>query len=463
MKKLDVINYLRGSVIGTEPNIIYDREFNPSDENLGNVVNMVLLSLDPNTDLNDIEEELLQPLVLQCKKDLFLQLATKAAPLYNISTDEVKINKGDRFSHYMKLAQYMQEELAEYEKSGGSFKVQSHEATISGRYFSKRNYELAHIPIVTTTMDLVTKDSVSIHWKLRNNTLFAKYEIYYMKLDQNTPYIIDAYNNNSITDHAFKLEEIKDFHINKCRIMNLDEDSDYVIAVLAYERNGLFGYSEINIKTLKDVTIDPPIEPPVDPSIPDTGEGSKPDEGNDYIPPNNIPNVDELNPVDKDYIYNGYDVKSIQDEITKALEEVGKEIDFMRQVDADEEDVFGEVEEDHKAYSPLFRVTGIFTSNPEKEQLSMYGYDHNANAIFSVSCEQIETYAKAIYPEDKELVPLVQNNKHSVITHSGLELIKLTDSIMLDGLTYNIINIRPHATYIGKVLMYSFECISEIK
>lgn len=253
MDNKSIVEFLRGSVIGQDPNILYDPEFNPSDESLMDVVEYALNFVDPTATVKDIHQKQIYPLILYAKKELFSRLATKSAPYYKVSTPELELNKGDRFDHYYKMIRLVDNEIETFNSSGGSFSIESHEVLLSSRYFSQRNYDLTKPPYVKMDVDNIYKDMVEVSWKYENTKFFSNYKAYFMEVLPNiNNNIIDIYNKNNINAKAVLVETIYDIHNTKIRFSNLKPNTKYKLCVLITEQNGLSGFSEIEVQTLAE-------------------------------------------------------------------------------------------------------------------------------------------------------------------------------------------------------------------
>lgn len=241
-----VLDYLRASLIGDDGNIINDLEFNPSDESLMEYLKVALSAIDGELTLEDIDEELLYPLALYAKKEIYTSLATKSAPLTDIKTQELELSLDQRFEHYYMLIKKTTDDLQLYLDNGGSFSVKAYDVTTRRMYYSNRNYNLAKAPKVTLRVDSETNDYVELSWSAKVD-LFHSYELY--AIEGENQKIVDIYNGNTINPNAKLLKTIHDYHNTKCRAYI---KPPYTLTLLVKERNGLLGISSVTKGVVQD-------------------------------------------------------------------------------------------------------------------------------------------------------------------------------------------------------------------
>lgn len=253
MNSQSIIQFLRGSVIGQDPDILYDPEFNPSNEALEEILEYALVFVDPTATLEDIHQKQVYPLILYSKKELYSRLATKSAPYYKVKTPELEIDKGDRFDHYFKLIELVDNEITIFNNSGGSFSVESQEVLLGSKYYSQRNYDLSKAPFITVNLDNTYKDCIEVSWKYENTKMFLNYKVYIMEMLPNiNNNIIDIYNKNNINNNATLVETLYDLHTTHFRFSNLKPNTKYKLCVTINERNGLQGFNELEVQTLAE-------------------------------------------------------------------------------------------------------------------------------------------------------------------------------------------------------------------
>lgn len=251
----NLVAYLKESCFVDNPEITLDSEFLALDDKQLEGI-LYVASFKAKINLNDLSEANLYLLMLIAKKELFYRLATKSAPLYNISSDGGVLARRDRFSHYSQLIQLVEEEyktyLEELSLDTDTSNTDSYgndythgEIFIASRYHSIRNYTHAKNPVIKLNVDNVYSDKVEISWKLKRINKFSNYILYI----NNTNNIIDIYNNNEIMEGSEKILSVRDIHKNKFRIENLEPGKIYHLAIVVQEQNGLKGFDEVQFVT----------------------------------------------------------------------------------------------------------------------------------------------------------------------------------------------------------------------
>lgn len=252
MNEKSIIDFLKGSVIGQDPSIVYDEEFNPTDEQLKGILEYALVFIDPTASLSDIHPKQIYPLILYAKKEIFLRLATKSAPLYKIVNPDIRLDKGDRFDHYIQLVRLVDNDIYNFNSCGGSFEIEAKEVLLSDRYFSRRNYDLSKAPYIKVSLDKAYIDKIEISWKTENIKRFEKVMIYIL---EGNAKMFDEYNKNAINEKAQLIDTLYDIHYDHYRINSLKPNTKYSVLVVLCEQNGLQGFSELGVSTLDNNTI----------------------------------------------------------------------------------------------------------------------------------------------------------------------------------------------------------------
>lgn len=246
-----VIEYLKTSlfVLGEEDfNINDDPEFIKLDEgHLEMVLNVAMSSVNSTKSLRHMSQEDIYPVILLARKEIYYTLATKSAPLYDLSVagdaGSSRISRDQRFRHYYDLIEQVNREFNTYMSTGRL--VQSGEAILDSNYYTNRNYNLAESPTIFMIVDNVYPKEVELTWEVPYVNRFGTYKVYISKLP-----IIDEYEGNIVRPEAKLVKTMYDFHQKRIRVGNLDPKTAYNIAVVIEERNGLKGYSEMRIETI---------------------------------------------------------------------------------------------------------------------------------------------------------------------------------------------------------------------
>lgn len=259
----DLIHLLR-SMVNVENEDYEDKAYiKMSDEDLTMYLKLGMTRLFPSVeDFSDLPSGAEYPLVLVSKKELYLKLAVTEAPMYNITADNNnQLQRSQKFDHYMKLAENAQSEFENWEDESGQIDpntgiagVQAYDAYMTNRHYRSRNIRLSPAPIVRVNVVNIYSDSVEIRWKSFNNDHFGKFLVYI-----NEKPIVDMFKKGSkaednINEGAKEVYSTFDFEDRALRIPDLKPETVYYIAVFSIERNQKFGYKEVVITTLEEVT-----------------------------------------------------------------------------------------------------------------------------------------------------------------------------------------------------------------
>ena len=254
MRVSEVISFLRESVhIQYEDAQIKDPAYLAmSDEDLLLYLNIVMTrDFTDYASLALLPESSVYGLVLLAKKELYYTLAVKEAPLYDIGVDGAYLKRSQRFDHYMKLvedAEKSYETWLENSEEFGFGTATTYNVRVSNRYATRYNVETSPVPQVMLALSQLTPTSVNLDWKVKNLGRFFRYKVYL----SDKP-IVDVYNvSKKISDDAKLVAEIEDIHQCKCRITDLQPDTEYHIAIQAINLSHLSGYAEDVITTLSE-------------------------------------------------------------------------------------------------------------------------------------------------------------------------------------------------------------------
>ena len=201
----------------------------------------------PSLDL--LPQEDVYPLVLLAKKELYYTLASKDAPLYDLTADNNnQIKRSQRFKHYMELIAAVDKEYNQYNEDGGAGTrntLTSYDVLISDRYATRRNYEKGLVPALSLCVAGVTENTIELCWSVQLSR-FENYKVYI-----STEQIYDEFSlGEPLSPQAKLVATILDVHHNKCRIEGLTPNTVYHIMVSATEKSSLVGRNEIIVSTL---------------------------------------------------------------------------------------------------------------------------------------------------------------------------------------------------------------------
>lgn len=242
-----LVAFLRQSVMVQDPEVaVVDEDFlQMKEEDLVLLLQIALSKVAPEENLSTLSQENIYPTILVAKKELYHRLAVKSAPKYDLtSSSGAELHRDDIFNHYYKLIDDIEKEYNRYMSTGRP--VIAGQVLLDSKYFTMRNYNLATNPVVTLSIDNVYNNSVEVSWIINKINKFAKFEVYVSEKA-----IIDVYKNNAISKEATKVNVFNDIHTHCTRVENLKPNTEYHVAVIIYERNGLTGYSELTFTTLE--------------------------------------------------------------------------------------------------------------------------------------------------------------------------------------------------------------------
>jgi hypothetical protein len=206
-------------------------------------------------DITNITAEESYYFFLKAKSEIYWKLATSTAPLYAIEVDGTKVDKNQRFEHYLQLITQVDLEIKRYQESGLVTPISVGEVYLNSRHHSSRNYALTSNPVVTLNIDNVYDTKVEISWTAEEVTKFYNYIIY---ISNNN--IIDNYMNRGLGNYdiankdATLVRKIFDIKQTTFRIEDLTPNTNYHIAVVCFNANSVFGYKELEFTTLSTTT-----------------------------------------------------------------------------------------------------------------------------------------------------------------------------------------------------------------
>lgn len=249
MTKAELVKYLRQNVNIQNADLEDTVYLKMSDEDIELYLKIALTRDFPTIpSLDLIPNEDIYPIVLLAKKELYFTLASVDAPLYDMTADNNnQLKRSQRFDHYMKLIQTIDEEYNQYNEDGGAGTrntLTSYDVLLADRYSTRRNYEKGTVPTLSLRILNVTDTTIELSWSVRMSK-FAKYEVYI-----SDEQIYDEFNYKEPVSPSAKLvATFLDVHHNRCRIEGLSPDTVYHIMVSATERSSLTGRSEVIVTT----------------------------------------------------------------------------------------------------------------------------------------------------------------------------------------------------------------------
>lgn len=249
MTKAEIVRYLRLNVNIQNADVTDTAYLSMKDEDIELYLSVVLTRDFPQVpSLDLIPQEDIYPVVLLAKKELYFALASMDAPLYDLTADNNnQIKRSQRFEHYMKLIQAVDEEYNQYNEDGGAGTrntLTSYDVLISDRYATRRNYEKGFVPTLSLRVTGVSETTIELLWSVQLSR-FEKYEVYISEEQ-----IYDEYSiGQSVSPEAKLVAKILNVHQNKCRIEGLLPNTVYHVMVSATDKSSLVGRAEIIVST----------------------------------------------------------------------------------------------------------------------------------------------------------------------------------------------------------------------
>ena len=230
-----------------------------SDEDLILILEIVATRDFPKLpSLSYITPDMVYPLTLLAKKELYHTLAVKEAPLYDMGADNNNyLRQSQRFDHYTKLIIQVNDEYNQYIEDGGAGGnvLSSYDVLLTTRYATKRNYDKGEPPALSVYIREVGCDFVSLSWEYTTN-LFLNIKVY---LSNHNIYNSYAPTKSEKVDPkstlAYKTFDAKQSSI---KLKGLKPDTKYYVLVVVTNMSGLCGYYQVDFETesvLKDIDV----------------------------------------------------------------------------------------------------------------------------------------------------------------------------------------------------------------
>lgn len=252
----ELVNYLRLSVRVQDTEGLTEKDSNyleMSDEDLILFLKVVATRDFPQlTSLENITSDMVYPLTLLAKKELYHTLAVKEAPLVNMTADNNnQLLRGQRFEHYMKLISQIDAEYNDFIDNGGAggYTLSTYDVLLTQRYATKRNYDKGQPPVLSAYIDKVSYNSAEIFWEYSTNIFFSS-KVYFGK---GKLYNLYADKDKQISSKATLLKKSYDARQTSLRISGLEPDTEYSVLVEVTNASLISSFFELNFKTLKNV------------------------------------------------------------------------------------------------------------------------------------------------------------------------------------------------------------------
>lgn len=246
----DMIAFLRKTMNLPDPDIglADDDRLSMTDEEMLLSINIVLTKdFADYTCLEEVPTHAIYPIKLLAQKELCLALAVRYAEDYDMVADSNnQIKEGQKFTHYLALAEHYDKLYNKYVTDGGAegHVLNSYDVLLSGHhYFTPRNYDKGVPPIISVKVKGIYSDSIEVTWEIKGLKRLLNYKVFVSK----DP-IMDIYKG-IIANRARLITTIGDIHRKYAKITGLVPDMEYHVLVIATEQNGLRGMSEVLVTT----------------------------------------------------------------------------------------------------------------------------------------------------------------------------------------------------------------------
>lgn len=259
----DIVDTLRLeiSISNSQAGVEDEGLLDMTDEQIITIIKLGATRLDEDAETLEevIEDGYAYPLTLLAKIELLYTLATLKADLVDMNADNNnRLSLGQRWQHYSGLIEAAQKDYDKWDadnsgSSGGTGGViTSYDVILNSRHFTERNYNTQNTPKVRLRIDEVGEDFANIRWDITQSSHFAYCRVYIGTSPVFDRYLDGGKSENKITESAQLIKSTMDIRDNAMRVLNLIPDTEYFVAVVAVEKNTVYGYSQKVFKTLTE-------------------------------------------------------------------------------------------------------------------------------------------------------------------------------------------------------------------
>lgn len=249
----ELVKYLRLSVRVQDTDNMVENDskyLEMSDEDLVLFLQVALTRNYPTLTLDSITPEVVYPLTLLAKKELYYTLAVKEAPLVDLTADNNnQIHRSQRFDHYMKLIGQIDAEYEDYLEDGGSGAntITSFDLITPYRYYTKRNYDKGIVPSVAVKVLKKTSNTIEIAWQ-HKESIFMNSKVYMSRQPIYDP-TLDNGLRDKVNKNAQLIKKFTNSRQSALRVNGLIPDTTYYVCVVVTDMSLLKGYCEIEVTT----------------------------------------------------------------------------------------------------------------------------------------------------------------------------------------------------------------------
>lgn len=241
----DLVDYLRESLRLQSPESENDVMFKFEDEELERILKNKTKQVDFSYELITIPPEEVDLLILLGKKEIYWRLASDASSEYPLSVEGIKLNKDQRFQHFLSLIQECEKEYQRIASEKIRGKIISANSIIRRRDNTLRNRNLRVTEPLDIFIDGTYEDKAEISWSIPlDKSMFKEYEVYYSK-----DILLDEYIEFE-KPKDIKPIKISNVNRNKIRISELEPETLYFILLVYTDILGNYSVVQTSTTTI---------------------------------------------------------------------------------------------------------------------------------------------------------------------------------------------------------------------
>lgn len=240
----DLVRFLRESLSLQSPEVETDEMFKFEDPELESILKSKAKQVDPSYDLLTLPPEDVDLLMLLGKKEVYWRLASDASSEYPLSVEGIKLNKDQRFKHFLSLIQECEKEYQRIASEKIRGKIIPANAIIRRRDNTTRNHNLRVTESLDIFVDKTYEDKVELSWSIpTDKSMFKKYELF-----SSEEILVDEYVEFEKPKDNYPLEFTR-VERNKARIEHLKPNTQYFVALVYTDILGNYSVVQTTITT----------------------------------------------------------------------------------------------------------------------------------------------------------------------------------------------------------------------